>query len=63
MPYCNLGMAIMTGHQHNYCLKVVEKQGESFNHGDDWKYGRKGNIIGPQLYELLWSSPIWVYQA
>jgi hypothetical protein len=46
-----------------YCLRVVEKQGESLNHDDDWKYDRKGNIIGPQLYELLWSSPIWVYQA
>lgn len=50
------------GTPSHYFLRIVEKQSESFNHDDDFKYD-KGKIIGPQLDELLWSSPIWVYQA
>jgi hypothetical protein len=46
-----------------YVLRVIEKQGESYNHDDDYEYDERWNIIGYQLDEILWSSPIWVYQA
>jgi hypothetical protein len=46
-----------------YFLRVVEKQSEFLNHDDDYEYDKWWNVIGYQLRELLWSSPIWVYQA
>lgn len=46
-----------------YALKVFVKQDESGNHDNDYVYDVKGNVFGPQLDEILWSSPIWVYPA
>ena len=46
-----------------YILRVVENQSPFFNHDDDYEYDKWWNPIGYQLNEILWSSPIWVYQA
>jgi hypothetical protein len=45
-----------------YLLKVFERQSESFNHDHDYTY-HEGITTATELDEILWSSPIWVYQT